>query len=107
MSMVMAVVKLRGDGSGNGSGDIVDVSGGVCVDGCGDGDGSSGCLLSRTLCSLLTFVSFQDLILTGCLLRRPLILSDPWSLALGISSAWLLTTSSKSLHLRQSLHNTE
>lgn len=116
MSVVM-VVKLGGDGSGNGSGDIVDGSGDGCGDVGGDGDGGGGgdgggrgggggCLLSRTLCSLLTFVSFQDLTLAGCLPRRPSILSGPWSLALGISSAWLLITSSKNLFLRQSLYDT-
>lgn len=47
-----------------------------------------------------------DLTLAGCLPRRPSILSGPWSLALGISSAWLLTTSSKNLFLRQSLYDT-
>lgn len=112
MSVVMVVVKLGNDGSGNGSGDIVDGSGvgGGDVGGDGDGgggdDGGGGCLLSRTLCSLLIFVSFQDLTLAGCLPRRPSILSGPWSLALGISSAWLLTTSSKNLCLRQNLYDT-
>lgn len=38
MSVVM-VVKLGGDGSGNGSGDIVDGSGDGCGDVGGDGDG--------------------------------------------------------------------
>lgn len=59
------------------------------VGGHGGADGIGGCLLSSI--SLLTFVSFQDLTLAGCLLRRPSTLSDPEWLVPGISSAWLLT----------------
>lgn len=36
-----------------------------------------GCLLSRILCSQLTFVSFQDLALVDCPSRRPSTRSVP------------------------------
>lgn len=38
---------------------------------------SGGCLLSRILCSWLSFVSFQGLALVDCLSRRPSTLSVP------------------------------
>lgn len=107
MGMVVVTVDVGdGDGYGGGGGGS-DVGGDGCGDvgGNGGGHGGGGCLLSRTLCSLLTF--FQDLTLAGCLPRRPSILSGPWSLTLWISSAWLWTTSSKNLCLRQSLNDTQ
>lgn len=66
-------------GGGSDGGDGGDGGGGSCGDAGGDGRGndSGGCLLSRILCSRLSFVSFQGLALVDCLLRRPSTLSVP------------------------------
>lgn len=66
-------------GGGSDGGDGSDGGGGSCGDAGGDGRGndSGGCLLSRILCSQLSFVSFQGLALVDCLSRRPSTLSVP------------------------------